>query len=256
MPKAELSKSTIVIQWYNDKVSDSFKLPYNGDTLAVLIISAPKMFEELLKPFILGGKYKREGFNALKDEENERKEEGGSDPLDQCFRDVFNKLQTHFSQYKTTFIQDYELHHNRRPKILLQTAGHVSGSAYYYQRGDVPRAPWGEDKPIYGVSVHPRYGGWFAFRGVLIFEDIRVKGEELEYKDPIDCVSKREKRIELLEEFNYHWEEWRYRDILDGGDVEDRYSEEQKEYFGTLPKDRHKLVQKWREREGEEDVRS
>ena len=194
------------------------------------------MFEALLKPFILS-----------KDYESKKGDRDCSDPLDQCFKQLFTQLQTHFTRYKTCFIQDYELHHNRRPKILLQTAGHVSGSAYYYQRGDVSQPPWPPSKPIYGVSVHPRYGGWFAFRGVMIFEDILVK--EMAYTEPINCVGGRDRLVELLEEFNFHWQEWRYRDVLDTGRVEDRYSEEQKEYFATLPKDRPELVKRWRERE-------
>lgn len=35
-------------------------------------------------------------------------------------------------------IYDYDIDpRTRRPKIIMQTAGHVSGAAYYYQRHDV-----------------------------------------------------------------------------------------------------------------------
>ena len=27
---------------------------------------------------------------------------------------------------------------------------------------------------IFGVSIHPKYGGWFGFRSVLIFTDVQV----------------------------------------------------------------------------------
>lgn len=40
-------------------------------------------------------------------------------------------------------IADYEVHPNRRPKILAQTAAHVAGAAYYYRRQDVEADPWG-----------------------------------------------------------------------------------------------------------------
>ena len=39
-------------------------------------------------------------------------------------------------------IHDFELHHSRRPKVLVQTAGHVASAAYYYQRSDVVNDPW------------------------------------------------------------------------------------------------------------------
>jgi cyanocobalamin reductase (cyanide-eliminating) / alkylcobalamin dealkylase len=46
-------------------------------------------------------------------------------------------------------IHDFELHHSRRPKVLVQTAGHVAGAAYYYQRKDVQNDPWPANKVSY-----------------------------------------------------------------------------------------------------------
>lgn len=90
---------------------------------------------------------------------------------------------------------------------------------------------------LYGVCIHPRYGGWFAIRGVLIFPDVQVPS--LEQKLPVDCVSTDEKKIQLLNRFNFHWQDWTYRDIID---VEERYSEEQMQYFATPPAKRFKLL--------------
>ena len=92
---------------------------------------------------------------------------------------------------------------------------------------------------IYGVSIHPKYGGWFALRGALIFRNLRCP--ELEKKEPVDIVNTREKRIDLLERYNFQWQDWTYRDIIP---VEKKYSELQKEYFATPPKDRQCLVDK------------
>lgn len=39
---------------------------------------------------------------------------------------------------------DYEMLPNRKPRFLAQTAAHVAGAAYYYQRKDVQQDPWGE----------------------------------------------------------------------------------------------------------------
>ena len=90
---------------------------------------------------------------------------------------------------------------------------------------------------IYGVSVHPKYGGWFALRGVIIFKN--VQQPELPFRAPEDCVPSREDRIKLLESFNYHWQDGTYRDIVP---AQEKYSEEQKKYFETLPKDRGDIV--------------
>jgi len=63
-----------------------------------------------------------------------------------------------------------------QPKINIQTAGHVSGIAYYYQRKDVESADdvW-PDTDVCGVSVHPVYGGWFAFRAVIVLKVTRIQ---------------------------------------------------------------------------------
>lgn len=90
---------------------------------------------------------------------------------------------------------------------------------------------------IYGVCIHPKYGGWFAIRGLLLFPDIQVPF--LEQSAPVDCVSTEEKRIELLEQFNLHWQDGRYRDIIE---VKERYSEEQRAYFATPPAERFQLL--------------
>jgi len=47
-----------------------------------------------------------------------------------------------FSDHEVQCIHDFEFHHSRRPKVLVQTAGHVAGAAYYYQRSDVLNDPW------------------------------------------------------------------------------------------------------------------
>ena len=148
-----------------------------------------------------------------------------------------------FPGQDTEILHDFDLDPaTRRPKILVQTAGHVSGATFYYQRKDVGVDHWPRDQNIYGVAMHPLYGGWFAFRGVLVFKNIT--SPELVQAKPIDCVSTRERRIELLEAFNYRWQDWSYRDVIDG-QVLERYSEAQKEYFLTEPSKRRALLGKY-----------
>lgn len=47
-----------------------------------------------------------------------------------------------FPEQEITSIHDFELHYSRRPKVLVQTAGHVAGATRYYQRKDVTCDPW------------------------------------------------------------------------------------------------------------------
>lgn len=128
---------------------------------------------------------------------------------------------------------DYELFPSRKPKFLAQTAAHVSGAAFYYQQSDVKDQPWADKvsrkkkkefhlisslhshpfssffffylQKMFGVCVHPRFGGWFAIRALLIFEGVTA-GLELVQPVPLDCVPSREGRIQLLEAFNFHWQ--------------------------------------------------
>ena len=104
---------------------------------------------------------------------------------------------------------------------------------------------------IFGVCIHPKYGGWFALRGVLIFKGVTCP--ELEKKEPIDCVPTFEKRKELLEMFNYHWRDWTFRDIIP---AVKKYSEDQMEYFSTPPKDRRQLIDKLKQDKNEEMQKS
>lgn len=216
------------VGWYNAMVEKPYHFPLHEDTLAVLVISAPSMFEKLFLPFAMGEQFVT----------------GKVDPLDECIREEMNRVASLFSRYKVEFIQDSELMPSRRPKVLVQTAAHVAGAAYYYQRKDVNTPqPWSEDCRVFGASVHPRYGGWFAMRGVLIFHGLLAPS--LVQQAPVDCVSSQEKRIELLEKFNTTWQDFRYRDVMDS-DVVERYSERQKMYFATEPWDRFELIQKWK----------
>ena len=210
--------------WYNNIVEPRFQLPHAPDTLALLIISTPSMFDRLFKPFVTSSSYIP----------------GAFDPLDQCMKETFDNLKTIFSDQSVEAIQDFELHPNKRPKVLVQTAGHVAGAARYYQRNDVDKPdPWGSDTKIFGASVHPTFGGWFALRGVLIFKDVLVP--DLIQKEPLDCLPTREMRIDLLHKYNTSWQDWTFREVTSLKIIE-RYSDEQKTYFVTPPRERHKLV--------------
>lgn len=159
------------------------------------------------------------------------------DPIDEFVTQMFVKVKNEFPELEIEAIHDFEVHPNRRPKVLVQTAAHAAGAAYFYQRRDVTNDPWDEKKKIHGVSVHPKYGGWFAMRGVLIFKNVLVPS--LPKSAPPDVVVGDEKRIELLEKFNFHWQDWSFRDVVP---TVSKYSEQQKKYFATLPANRKELL--------------
>jgi len=95
---------------------------------------------------------------------------------------------------------------------------------------------------ICGVSIHPRYVGWFALRGVILFRDVLVP--DLEQTPPPDVVSDDRLRVELLEQFNFRWKDWKFRDIVP---AEATYCQELRDYLTALPGDRQKVVTKIRQ---------
>ncbi|CAO2588602.1 Cyanocobalamin reductase / alkylcobalamin dealkylase, partial [Lemmus lemmus] len=207
------------VGWYNALLPPAFHLPFPGPTLAFLVLSTPAMFDKALKPFLKS--YQPQQLR---------------DPVDQCVSYHLRSVTEKFPELQIEVIADYEVHPNRRPKILAQTAAHVAGAAYYYQRQDVDADPWGTQH-IAGVCIHPRFGGWFAIRGVMLLPGIEVP--DLPPRKAPDCVPTRAGRITLLEGFNFHWRDWTYRDAVT---PEERYSEEQKTYFSTPPAQRFALL--------------
>ncbi|XP_064477057.1 cyanocobalamin reductase / alkylcobalamin dealkylase-like [Ornithodoros turicata] len=213
------------VSWYNECVPGQFKFVHHPDTLCYVAVSTPSTFEKAFLPLVLSS----EGL-ALKD------------PFDECMTLCFSRVKEVFPEGYVQVIQDFELHPNRRPKALMQTASHVSGAAYYYTcKGVDFQDVSPKDKKLLGVCIHPKYGGWFALRAVLLFPEVQVP--HLERRQPIDVVGTFERRLELLKLFNFHWRDGRYRDIVE---VQEKYSDKQREYFAATPGQRWTLIEKWR----------
>ncbi|XP_017262612.1 cyanocobalamin reductase / alkylcobalamin dealkylase [Kryptolebias marmoratus] len=213
------------VGWYNCVLPPSLHLSYPDDTLAVVVLSTPAMFEQAFLPFL----------------EQQKSCEKLSDPIDQCVRlHITSAVSQCFPEQKVDVRYDYELLPSRKPKFLAQTAAHVAGAAFYYQQSDVTEQPWA-GKKMFGVCMHPKFGGWFAIRALLVFVDVAA-GSELLQPAPPDCVPSREDRIQLLEAFNFRWQDWSFRDIVPPLQT---YSEKQKEYFSTRPAQRFALLRTW-----------
>lgn len=124
---------------------------------------------------------------------------------------------------------------SRRPKVLVQTAAHVSGAAYYYRPNNISNQE--SNRKLMGVCIHPKYGGWFAIRGVIVFRDILIPN--LKKNEPERVISISEVENKLLYKFNYEWQDGSYRDVIP---VIKRYSELQTKYFSLKPSERMSLI--------------
>ena len=74
---AEIIIAFIVLQigWYNDQVGDPFRFDLNYDTLAMIVISTPSMFEKTFLPFLKSN-------NCCE-----------RDPIDECTRRQLDSLK-------------------------------------------------------------------------------------------------------------------------------------------------------------------
>eukprot|EP00088_Acartia_fossae_P053073 TRINITY_DN6021_c0_g1_i4.p1 TRINITY_DN6021_c0_g1~~TRINITY_DN6021_c0_g1_i4.p1 ORF type:complete len:252 (-),score=35.19 TRINITY_DN6021_c0_g1_i4:153-908(-) len=208
-----------LVGWYNDLVSEKFHLNYPPNTSACIIISQPSMYEKAFLPFL----------------QQEFDPKVTRDPIDQCMVHYFSKVKNILSDVEVVSLHDFEVDPRRRPRILVQTAGHVSGAVRYYKPCDVQVEQ--RNNNFYPVCHHPRWGGWFALRGVLIFPGL--EDSTLVRPQPPDLLSPCEAG-EMLELYNLHWQDWRWRDV---GCPEEKYSPAQIKYFETPPAERFKLIQ-------------
>ncbi|KAK9404321.1 methylmalonic aciduria and homocystinuria type C protein [Crotalus adamanteus] len=128
------------VGWYNEVLSPTWHLQYSDDTLAFVVLSIPAMFDKAFKPFL-----KKQLLKKI------------HDPVDQCISYHLSLVRKSLADQNMDIMYDYEILPNRKPKFLAQTAAHVAGAAYLYQRKDVHQDSWGEKK-IYGVCIHPIYG--------------------------------------------------------------------------------------------------
>ncbi|CAF1190346.1 unnamed protein product [Adineta steineri] len=207
-----------LISWYNSVVDPLFRLSnYDDDTVAFLIISTPSMFEKTFLPYAL---------DVSKDLTR--------DPIDCCVKEKMQSVIERFSEDEVDVLFDYDLWPTRRAKIIMQTVGHVSGAACFYSRQQLQNDPFPKDKNMMGVCLHPKYGGWFALRSVLIFKTLQYP--LLPRISPPDVLNGDESLIvDVLQRFNYCWQDGTYRNVIP---VIETYSTLQQSYFQTNPKDR------------------
>jgi len=96
---------------------------------------------------------------------------------------------------------------------------------------------WGDNvdvrKKIFGVSVHPEYGGWYAYRGLFILRGAR--GCTLERQPVVVAVEDKMDKKRILEEYNLRGDDCRWRDLSSTGhDVDKRYAPEEMMFFTEM----------------------
>lgn len=85
-------------------------------------------------------------------------------------------------------------------------------------------------RKIFGCSVHPKYGGWYSYRSLLVLHGVKVEAE-LERPDKLNFVSEKEQK-RILTEYNLRPDECYWRNLTENGQPPDRaYSAEELLFF-------------------------
>ena len=211
-----------LVGWYNERVGEKFFLDFPAETLAFVVISQPSMFENAFLPYLASC----------------TKLEALHDPIDECMLHYFSKLTSCYPD--TVALHDFQLSPSRRPKVLVQTAGHVSGAVRFYQPEEA-KGLEKEGKKYFPVCHHPTWGGWFALRGVIIFT--KVKAANLYRQLPVDLLTE-EQVSELVKQYNGNWQDALWRDVGRSGEESSsaKYSDLAIKYFDTKPSERMGLI--------------
>ncbi|KAK0394652.1 hypothetical protein QR680_000858 [Steinernema hermaphroditum] len=220
---------------YNNAVSSHFQLTYPADTMAVLVLNSPRMFDISFRRWLVS---KAEGGD------HNDVAERVPNPIQEFIHsrlDAAKEALSYVSPFTSAVdvIHDYEMTPNRRPKILMCTCGHIAGAAYHYKpEQDLTEPP---PQKMIGLSLHPRYGGNFAFRAVIILPDLPLPPDFKE-PAPLKVLDTDTAVLKALDLFNNHWRDGRFRDA---GEPEERYSKQQKDYFARPPAERWEVISDW-----------
>lgn len=226
---ADLQVHPFLIGWYNKLVGPKFALNFPEDTVALCVISGPSVFEKCVLPFLRNQVGRNNSFCTM-------------DPLDETMKFMFRLISKELEAqgYDVESYHDFDLYPNRRPKVLVQTAAHVSGAAEYFIQSRLTCLELIPNKKLFGVAIHPEFGGWFAIRGILILKNMRENWEPL---PPLNLLKDESQIRCLLEQFTYNWKANIWRDILSPkGGV--KYSDDFSEYLETDPDKRWDFIMK------------
>lgn len=147
---------------------------------------------------------------------------------------------------------------DKEPYIHAQSIGHLAGMVQYIDHNSTAvfseeeesdlredmrstRDPkmWGDAlDTFFPVAIHPRLGGWYVFRFILVLN--RITSVEMPQPQPLAFLDDELKKA-ILREFNLHGELGRWRD-LPGQKREDKYSALEYVFFNEPKMDKRKRI--------------
>lgn len=142
---------------------------------------------------------------------------------------------------------------DKPPYIHVQSIGHVAGIDEYVSPASLTIHDsnflkhrdsdlWGNlsDRTL-GVSIHPRYGGWYAYRMLIVLEGVPWP-RELARPEPMRFLSQEEKS-QVIYEYNENPDLCRWRDFYDRNLYEiERYDTAQYLFFHERSIDKRRRI--------------
>uniref|UniRef100_A0A8R1EMQ3 Cyanocobalamin reductase (cyanide-eliminating) n=1 Tax=Caenorhabditis japonica TaxID=281687 RepID=A0A8R1EMQ3_CAEJA len=148
--------------------------------MALLILSTPNMFDVAFRKWVVQKTMEFGSFDKVSELVTSPIQNFLEDRLD-VMSDKLRELEENFE-----ILHDYSMTPQRRPKILMQTCGHVAGAAFYYQprhfrEENVDWPPPGKMGPNLSPSSSPnvklKITGLPNRGGVDQVQDVRDVGE-------------------------------------------------------------------------------
>ena len=130
---------------------------------------------------------------------------------------------------------------DKPPYFHVQTVGHVAGVDEYVPGSaalpnsdslTVSRDPelWGDlATKVLGVSIHPKYGGWYAYRMLIVVDGLRWPAA-IPKSEPVKFLSDAEREL-IISEYNRNADLCRWRDFNDKQFGLERYDPAQYAFF-------------------------
>jgi len=231
------------VSWYNGLVKPENRLPVELEpAIAFSFISNPQFYHHAKKDYI----ERATRFPAEFKDDPDIMEHFAAARIQQ----VSDALSPWLKQKMDPLFYSDRPDEKSKFVFAVQTAGHVAGQACLCRREDLKNDPFDAKDKIFTVAAHPKYGGWFLYRGVLVFRNFRCDDKNFTQADPIRLLPTFQSdatKITLLYTYNKMWGKnpAAWRDVTL---PEVRYDSEQLNYFSTPADDRAPLRVEWLKR--------
>jgi len=236
IPRYGLEYHPFKLSSYNSCLTKLVRpLPFPDNCLGVILVAGPDNFEKQILPSSKK-KYRSDPTWDFSNPINNAMTELIGSKTNNGLLDLF-RLKT---DRNTVYISDEDKDPETNVcSVHIQTAGHVSKAAYLHQVEEKNLS--NKMGKVMGCSIHPRYGGWFVFRGVFIFPGIEFN-DDVSWEISVEAPDFNKPEIGKLavHEFNTNYLANKWRDVIK---VEKRYSSNAEKFYNIYPpSDRQKFL--------------